>query len=140
MNKLISIIAALVLFTGCATTSPPSAVSVSKTAATVQAAAQIGVRVALKKEPKTRPYFVAAVTAFDLLLANGEYAPDTISASLATLPVKELKNEDVQAAIETAVSLYRIHFADVVGSGLDRNAYVRPVLKALRDGIAVNLK
>lgn len=143
------LITALLFLAGCATgprardggtreTRVLPAESVERTAAIVRTSAQLGAYYAVRKDPETRPYFEGARLALDVLLAQGTYEPERVWQALNGTPPQSgsRTNEDAFIAIAAAVNLYTVYFSESVQSQL---ASAKPVLAALRDGIALGL-
>ena len=128
--------------TGCATVGSPSKTTVAKTSAVIQTSAQLGVYYAVKNSPETRKYFESASLALDILLKEGVYDPEELTARLGHIEIDELHSEDIQVAVLAAVNLYTAYFSDQVAGAVDKERLIRPVLEALKLGLdyGLNLK
>jgi hypothetical protein len=146
---ILALLLPVIVLTGCATR-PPAMTPVEqhqaeldakvaqaqRLATLAKAAAMTGTALWLREHPADRPHFETARTALNALL-TGIITPEAFSAALAGLPVKELKDDDTALIVNSAVILYNGFLAEKVN--IDANVYLRPVVTAVRDGIAVGL-
>jgi hypothetical protein len=107
---------------------------------TLKVASQAGTMAALRYDKNSRSYLQAAEVIFDAALHNGTYDPAVLSQSLASISVKEARDPQVTAGIESAFGLYGVFFGTVVTAKInDVSPYAVPALTGLRDGIAAGL-
>lgn len=107
-----------------------------KTANVVQMAATAGSAFAVSQDPNAGPYLIAAAAAIDVAVNSGIYDVNGLQTALNKISVKEIRDSAAaKSAIATAVAVYSTYADDVnSATGLDKNAYVVPVLRALAKG------
>lgn len=129
----------LVLLTGCAgpnSTLNANSPAIKYTAAAVRALAKDGTYITLTKKPKSRAYFDATVVVFQSAIQSGNYDPVMLKQTLNTIPVTEVRDNDLaKLAIMDVLDLYQETYADVVSQKLDTLIWLKPVLQAAIDGI-----
>src|SRR4051812_25935174 len=114
MKKISALLLALVLtlgFVGCATTGSTGSTSPALTEAQLAKAATLTkttVRSALilvidKNGTNAIPYVTLARDTISILLSGTNYSPGALQASLTKLPIKQLKQAEVQLAVSTLV-------------------------------------
>src|SRR5207237_4570541 len=99
------------------------------------AAASLGTAEAILQNPGWRLQFDAAEIQLDQLVSQKVVTGDLLRGVIASLPVKELKNERARIAIESATTL----FDASVGSRLniEQEPYVLAAATGIRDGLKV---
>lgn len=103
-------------------------------------AAQGGTIAAVKYDGNARAYLQAAQVVFDTALQNGEYDPVVLNQSLSSISIKEARDPNVTAGIESALGVYSMFFGSVVSAKIaDVSPYAVPALTGLRDGIKSGL-
>lgn len=134
MKNLLALALTAVLFlTGCATT---GGINQAKIVPLVHAAAFTGTTAYLSQDPGSRTQFVEAVAALGLLLHGDTLTLEQIRSALATLPVKELRDEKVAIAIKAAFVVTDVYGADIADlPALERVQALKPIAQAIRDGI-----
>jgi len=123
---------ALLISSGCASTTP--ATKIAQVQNLSYAAASIGTSLALQSNPAYRPAFEIAYTNLDALVTTGVLTGDQLRAILASLPVRELKDQRATIAIEVATILYDA----LVGSKI--NVEAQPYVLAAATGIRNGMK
>ena len=100
-------------------------------------AASFGTQYAIASNPGYRPAFELAFTQLDALVTQKTVTGALLRNILASLPVKELKNDKARIAIEGATYLFDV----TVGNKLDIEAqpYILAAATGIRDGIKVGL-
>ena len=146
-TKLFSLTLAIaaLAFTGCASTGPATGPGPTSTITPEQRAARVGTvaevaaytgaTASISAHPESRPYFISARIGLGELLGSTNIPPADISAAVADLPIKELKGQEgnVSLGINTALILYDALLRENVN--LDGNAYLRPVITGLYQGL-----
>lgn len=123
---------ALTLAVGCQTTPDGS----QRIATTVKTAAYVGTSLYLSDHPEARVEFERANYELEQIERMEVIDFATILAIVNRLPVKELKSDDARIIITGAT----IILADFAGQlRLDQMEQLRPIVKALREGIALGL-
>lgn len=139
MKRLTSIIGTLamaaLLFTGCATTNQKPTVDDFTPA--IKTAAFTGSFLVLEEHPDWRPYFVEAANELRIIEKAEVIDFATILAIVLRLPVAELKSDDARLAITGATILLTGYQGRLIE--LDKLENVRPVARALREGIDLAL-
>ena len=127
-------------WSGCSTTprSAPSAPSPETTAKAIHVAVRIATRIAAEKSPDVRAALQLAASGIDTLLLRGTYDPASVREQLQKLDVTV--EPEVWTAIGAALDVYDVYAAEVVEKKLDTNAYMKPALIALRDGLREGLR
>lgn len=138
MKTIAPLLLAIALLCGCATTPQTDTQKVARVATISRQAAFVGTKVYLQENPDARPYFVASAAALDVLLQSQNVTPEDFSKAMQGLPVKELQSDSGALIVGSAVVLYDAFLAEHVN--LDANAYLRPVIAAVHDGIAKGLE
>ena len=108
---------------------------------TIESATSLGVALAISKDTNSIAYFRAADVILTAALANGQFDPKQLSATLKTISVNELKDSSsAQAGVQTGLILYQTFFGQIVSAKIaDTSPYLGPGLAAIRDGIGVEL-
>ena len=136
------------LFIGCTTsrvvTNNPDGTSVTNVVRTVDtnklqkvvklvsfAGSQVAIRAT--KRPELNADFQLAAQAIDLLLLNGNYDPQALREALAGIGVEP--DDELWQLGELVLQSYELLVSDVVSQGLDKQAWLRPVLVGIRDGL-----
>jgi hypothetical protein len=106
-------------------------------AAALKIASKTGTVLAVQKKPETRAYFETAKLALDSLINDGKYAPEDLQRVLAGI-----KSEDplINSAISDVMDIYQAAVGRVTSAQISRAEWLPPMLKAIRDGIAVGLQ
>lgn len=81
-------------------------------------------------------YIALSRDTLSLFLGGTNYSPAALQASLQRLPVKGLKNIEVQLAISTIIGAYQIYYQDYVAGQINGNDTAVLLLSAVRDGLA----
>jgi hypothetical protein len=136
MKKLLLSIALVPLLLGCASTGGRQT-TVDDFTPAIKTAAFAGSWYAIKENPHWREGF--QIAAADLRIIENAEQIDfaTIMAIALRLPVDELKSEEAQLAITGATILLSGYGGRIIE--LDKLENVRPVAKALREGIELAL-
>lgn len=113
--------------------------SVTRASSIVEMSAQLSTYFILKSQPDARVYFESAVLVLNLAVNRGDYSPTSLSNILSRITVNNSSSEIVYISVSAALTLYKIVWADAVNRNLDKNLYVRPVLVALSNGVALGL-
>jgi len=108
---------------------------------TIESATSLGVALAISKDTNSIAYFRAADVILTAALANGQFDPNQLSATLKTISVNELKDSSsAQAGGQTGLILYQTFFGQIVSAKIaDTSPYLGPGLAAIRDGIGAEL-
>lgn len=101
------------------------------------------VSIACASDTNAIAYFQQAALMLKLLADTGTVDYATVSNSLSTISVKEIRNNQQAIIAEvTIMAIYKAAVAKVVDGQLDKVTWLRPVLAALaqaiQDGIPVN--
>lgn len=146
----LSIVAAIMLFTGCTTTDSTGekVFDPDKTAAVQEAikpAIATGVLMGIKAEEKTAPAFMLADQVLGGLLKNGVIEPVKVMEALQLIEIPGLAdNPDarlaVQVAINTTLGLYQVAIAQSVQEAVSRDMYLLSALQTLKGGISMGLE
>lgn len=129
--KLLSVIGAVLMITGCKTTD-----QTAFTATVIHLVARRGTFEAVKYKPEYRNDFIAAKAALDAILALGSPTPDQLVAALQSIKVKELQGDSGALAIadiKDLITLLTSKFSNVDVSGL------KQIIAALDAGISEGL-
>lgn len=119
---------------GCATLPPPAVITRD-----IKIASREATKFCLRQEANARPYFQTALAVLNATLSAQQYDPATLNAALASISVRELRNENIASLLSSALELYAAHFGDVVSGKLPSET-IKPILEGLRDGIAEGLQ
>lgn len=130
--------------TGCTTTTQADGTVVTKldptrTSDAIRAILPAGVVAAVNADHNSAAYLQASALAINAAVENGAYDPDKLKATLDTISVKELRTPEARVCIEAALGIYRAYWADSVSAKLDQTVWVKPVMKAIADGIEAGL-
>jgi hypothetical protein len=128
---LVCSLAAGPLLMGCK--SVDQATTVTRVASIAELAAYTGASVYMLDHPESGPAFSAGLIALNLLIADERWDLNGFRAALEKLPTKELKGERGSILIGTAVLLFDQLAREYVD--LDRTAWLKPVMIAVRDGL-----
>lgn len=123
------------LFTGCATTG--GNVTPQDLTPAIKTAALVGTTLVLKDHPEWRGYFVSAAGELAILEQAEKIDFAIILAIFYRLPVKELQSDEAKLAVAGATILLSGYGGKIVE--LDKLENVRPLAKALREGIELAL-
>lgn len=134
MKILFSILAlSVIAFVGCKTVDGEKQLDSQKVAAVAYSAAAVGTEAALMQHPEWLPQFQLAADDLAALEGNGTINVDSILEIISRLPVKELKSENAQLAINGARIL--IGAAGYSTVEADKLKELQPVVSAIRAGI-----
>ncbi len=152
MKNALTLLAAAViacgLFTGCKTsqvitnnadgtsvTNVVSAVDSNKLQKVVKLVTFAGSQVAIKatKKPELAADFQAAAAGIDVLLLRGQYDSQALREVLAQINVAP--DDELWQLGELVLQSYDLLAGDVVSQGVDKQAWLRPVLIGIRDGL-----
>lgn len=97
------------------------------------------VRLVVAKYPVARPYLTDAAVVFNLVASGADLSPDALNAALKSFGLTALDNPDVQAAIDSAVALYKAYYGDVVTTQLNKVQYLVPILQSIGGAITAGL-
>ena len=138
---LVTLMASLVLFTGCVTPANPSGqiavaganinpVAVSQA---IEIAAQLGTFAVVKKNPEARAYFAMSSVAIAAVISSGNYTPANLTAAINNI---DSSNQEVNLGIAAAVSLYQAMYGQMVNEKItNASPYTLPALNGLVKGI-----
>jgi hypothetical protein len=73
------------------------------------------------------------------LLTSGQYNPLALETALKNITVNELNSVEALLAVQSALEIYKVTYAEVVSKKLDEVQYLRPILQSLVDGITLGL-
>lgn len=136
---ILSLIAPLVLTSGCAITRP-TATTEQKTAeiqTLAYTAASIGTAIALEERPGIRVPFELAYERLDQLVTEKKVTGLLLRDILNALPVAELKSPNARIAIDGATYLYTATVGNQVN--LETQPYVLAAATGIRDGMKAAL-
>lgn len=122
----------LFLSTGCGTV--PKEEQLRQMTTIAELASYTGARFHLIDNPQDRAFFEASKEALDVMLRDGDYDPGAFALALQGLPVDELKDDKGTLIIGAAVILWDSYSSRVFD--LDKEQYIRPVIVAVRNGLA----
>lgn len=126
--------AAVINFAGCTTKPDPSTVAAE--AAILRIAVKQGTVYALTQKPNSRAYFTGASQSINLMLANSNYSAVALSNALATVSIKEIRdNPLVQTVIMDVNTIYGATYASILSKKMDGVTYLKPALQAVTDGM-----
>lgn len=137
------LLAAILVLSGCVTPgSTQTRLDPKRTANALAALAPSATRLALLKDPKCKPYLQAALAVLQSATAAGTYDPKAIRVAMDNLSVniKELRTPETRVAMDAVFAVYSVYWGDAAAQKLDSSVWVKPVLEALRDGLAEGLK
>ncbi|GEM_PF-2341648 len=97
------------------------------------------VSVACAKDGNAKPYFQQAVIVLRAVTSSGAVDPAMIRASLSSISIRELRNENAILAEEAGLAIYQAFASQVVGNQVDRVVWLRPVLTELGNAIQAGL-
>lgn len=120
---------------GSTVTNSTSAFDVTKAVNAINIGVPASVRLAVAKYPQAAPYLRDTVTAIRLFTSGSTYDPAALHAAIATTGIRELKDPDLQAAIDVFAGLYKGFYGDVVTQKLDQVKSLLPILNAIADSI-----
>ena len=124
----------VVLLLGCSTLNSPT--TEKRIATSCKAAAYLGSAEYLRVHPESRPKFVAARDALNVLELSEQVDWVTLLAIVQSLPVKEIHSERATLIITAATIL----LSDYAGSlPLERQGELKVFAAALRQGIDLAL-
>lgn len=92
------------------------------------------VRLTVSSNPKSRPYFRAVTVVVDQFALGQTFNPVALNEVISNTSIQA--TPEALAAIDSAVSLYKIFYDDVVALKLDQVKNLRPLLVALSTDIA----
>lgn len=121
--------------TGTGTNSTVQTLDTNAVIAGIKAVVPIGVRLACEKDTNAAAYFDQAALIIGAAANNGTFDMQTLTNSLATISVRELRSQDAILAEEAGLAIYQAFAAQVVTAKLDQVTWLRPVLSALADAI-----
>lgn len=140
------------VFMGCTTTSkvnPDGSTTTTRTlstnavktaANTLRMGAKFGAIACMNELPKSRGYFEAAVSALTVALDGGQVDTNTLTRCLRDMPIGELQsNLQVQSTILDIIENYGSLAGDFLGNEIDKVAFLRAALTAVRDGFSMAL-
>lgn len=122
-----------ILLIGCKTVGGQSTPDVDRIARVTKEAATIGTQELLKRHPEWRAQFRIARGELVALEASDTVSLDSVLEIINRLPIKELKSDDARLAVQGARLM--ISAIDVPEVSADRLTQIRPIVKALREGI-----
>jgi hypothetical protein len=136
MRAYLSILVALGLITGCASTATVDWVKIGADVAGL--AAQTGATLDLKDHPDHAPDYLAVVLALDSLLQDPSYSAAKLSEALSKLPIKELSGDTGQLITGAAVTVFDL----ATGTFLDLSTQpaVAAVARSIREGLSAALR
>lgn len=123
--------------TGCATTGG-NGTTVQDFTPAIKTAAMVGTVYSLREHPEWAPAFKTAAADLAILETAEKIDFNTILAIVLRLPVKELQSPDARLAISGATILLSGYGDKIVA--LEKLENLRPVAKALREGIELGLQ
>lgn len=129
--------AVVLMFVLAACQSTPDRPTVDRVVPAVKAAAMTGTVLVLREHPEWRPHFELAAQELAVLTTAEQIDFATVLNIVLRLPVKELQGDDAKLAIAGATILLS-GYGDSIP--LDKIEQVRPIAKALADGIALGLR
>jgi hypothetical protein len=140
MKLFLSVIAiTAMLFAGCSTTGTGTETprTVEDFTPAIKTAAMVGTHYALIEHPEWKPHFIAAASELEILEKAEKIDFPTIMSIVMRLPVKELQSDDARLAIAGATIL----LSEYGGRSIDLQKLenVRPIARALREGVALGL-
>lgn len=94
---------------------------------------------AVEKDAHCVPYLRAASIILRSAANAGAYDPVALQTSLKNISIKELRTPEAEAGINAAFAIYKAYVGRAADARLDKNAWVKPVLNALADGIEAGL-
>src|SRR5205814_350804 len=96
---------------------------------TLKVASQAGTIAALRYDKNSRSYLEAAEVVFDAALHNGTYDPAVLSQALNSISIKEARDPNVTAGIQSALGIYGVFFGSVVTAKInDVSPYAVPAI------------
>lgn len=145
---LLALIAIPIVSPGCKTVSasdggtnsaPVVRIDPEMTSDAIRIAVAAAVPFAIEKDTNSIPYLRAAAIVLNAAADAGNYDPAQLQASLDHISVKELRSAEARAGINAAFAIYRAYAGKAVDAKLSQDVWVKPVLKALADGISAGL-
>jgi hypothetical protein len=143
LSGVVAIFAACALLTGsgCHTTGTGATQTAHLTpqqaARGLKAVTRGTTALALQSKPELRPDFAIASQGLSALINRGQFDSQSLREAFAQINVEV--NDGVWTAIESVIELFDSYTGDFVAQGLDRNAYVRPLLEGVQTGLVEGL-
>ncbi len=124
----------VMVFTGCKTTADGTKTAdIERIARVTREATSIGTLELLKRHPEWLIHFKIAHDELAQLESADNISLDSVLTIISRLPIQELKSDDARLAVQGSRLL--ISAIDVPEVGAERLAQIRPIVKALREGL-----
>jgi hypothetical protein len=136
LASILILIATIIGLTGCASTG--GKMTVADATPAIKTAASIGTYAVLREHPEWRAQFIVAANDLEILEHADTIDFATIMAIVQRLPVKKLQSDKAQLAI-TATTMLLAGYGDRIVA-LDKMENMRPIVKALREGVEIGMQ
>jgi len=109
---------------------------VAGAAAVLKVGVREAARFAITKDANALAYIQAADVALSAALDSGVYSAATLTSSLNSISVKEIRDSPaIKSLIADVLDLATGAEGDAISKQIDRSTWLRPALTAIRDGL-----